>query len=95
MVKVAAFALDGYELIFYPKDHAPEHFHLSQLGERWEMKILFMLCTQTHLEIRAKRPSRWPINYNPLSKSKTKELLLLIDQHKIALEAQWDYLQGE
>ena len=48
MVKVAAFKLDGYELVFYPQDHEPKHFHLSQIGERWEITVLFMLCTPTY-----------------------------------------------
>jgi hypothetical protein len=95
MAKVAAFTLDGYELIFYPKDHKPEHFHLVRLGYLWEIKVLFMLCTNTHLEIRSKKPSWWAANYNPLPKNKTRILLELISEHQDALKAQWDELQGE
>jgi hypothetical protein len=95
MVKVAAFTLNGYEFVFYPQDHEPQHFHLSQIGERWEIRVLFMLCTPTSLETRPKRPSRWPANYNPLPKNKTRELLWMICQHKTELEAQWNYLQGK
>ena len=94
MAKVTAFTLDGYELVFYPKDHEPEHFHLFRLVHSWEIKVLFMLCTNSHLEIRRKRPSWWAINYNPLPKNKTKILLGLISEHREALKAQWDELQG-
>ncbi len=87
MPKVSSFLLDGYELTFYPKDHEPEHFHLSKTGHRWEIKVLFMLCTETHSETRPKKPTWWNKNYNPLSKGKTKILLNLIFKAQSRLES--------
>lgn len=94
MPKVTAFVLDGYELTFYPKDHEPEHFHLSKIGYRWEISVLFILSTDIHLETRPKKPIWWKRNYNPLPKKETKILLHLIATHRKALKAQWDELQG-
>lgn len=95
MAKVKAITLQGYELFFYPKDHEPEHFHFLELGNSWEIKILFMLCTRFHLETRPKRPAWWTNNYSPLPKHKKKQLLQAICKHRIELKAEWDKLQGE
>jgi len=87
---VKAFKLDGYELIFHLEDHDPEHFHLSKKGEPWEVRIHFMLCTETHLETTPKRPSFWAKNYCPLKRAQAKELRASIVKHRAALLLEWE-----
>ena len=76
MATIKAFQLDGYELYFNYGDHDPPHFHLSQKGESWNIRVQFLECTDTHL---AWTPNR------PMPRIKKKELLEKISEHRQAL----------
>jgi hypothetical protein len=48
--RVEAFSIAGLDLWFPSSDHLPPHFHARRPGE-WEVRVFFLLCTGTHLEV--------------------------------------------
>lgn len=53
MGRVDAVSIAGLELWFNSSDHLPPHFHARKAGE-WELRVFFLLCTETHLEASVK-----------------------------------------
>jgi hypothetical protein len=51
--RVEAFSIAGLDLWFNSSDHLPPHFHARRAGE-WEVRVFFLLCTDTHLETSVK-----------------------------------------
>ncbi len=90
MSRVTCIQLDGYDLIFIPGDHTPEHFHLSKKGESWEVAVEFLFCTEKHLETRPVRPAFWKRNQHRLSGAILKQLREAIIANQAALLAEWE-----
>jgi hypothetical protein len=51
--RVDAFSAAGLDLWFNSSDHLPPHFHARRAGE-WELRVFFLMCTETHLEVSLK-----------------------------------------
>lgn len=77
--------LEGLEIIFYPNDHEPEHFHVRKSGE-WEIKVYFRLCTANHLEFEEK----WQLKSAGPSKIDRQRLREYVVQHRSHLESEWE-----
>lgn len=89
MAALSAFKLDGYELYIHSGDHDPPHFHLSEKGENWVVKILFLTSTDTFLDWVPSIPKRPSKDFTPLRHQKKKELLALIATHRDDILRQW------
>ena len=87
---VLCFQFSGYDLIFIPGDHTPEHFHLSKKGESWEVALEFQLCTEQLLETRSVRPATWKSTEQPLKGKQLKDLCKHIVDNRLALLEEWE-----
>lgn len=57
MGRLSAFSVAGLDLWFNSSDHLPPHFHARRAGE-WEIRVLFLLCAEGHLEYQVKWMAR-------------------------------------
>lgn len=85
MATVEAFEIAGLKMWFWSNDHDPPHFHAKRSGE-WEVKVRFLFEPADMVEI------VWSEKKPP---SKTlKSLTALAEEHRAALLAQWEQIQG-
>ncbi len=93
MSKVKLFQLSDYDLFFHTRESRfePPHFHITKPGESWKLKVLFMECTKSHLELEIE-PDH--LSVNPLPHNKSKELREQIATHQDALLTKWNEIIG-
>jgi hypothetical protein len=80
--RVECIAIDGLDLWFNSHDHPPPHFHVGRTAA-YELRVYFLLCTDTHLDFDLKWGS------GPSTKV-LKELRELAVQNRVALLEEWE-----
>lgn len=85
MATVEAFEIEGLKIWFWSNDHEPPHFHAKRSGE-WEVKVSFLLPAEEMIEL------VWA-EKKPTGKA-LKRLTVLAEEHRAALLAQWEQVQG-
>ena len=85
MATVEAFEIAGLKMWFWSNDHDPPHFHAKRSGE-WEVKVHLLFEPGDMVEI---------VWSEKIPASRTlKSLTALTEQHRAALLAQWEQVQG-
>lgn len=84
MGRVDAFSIAGLDLWFNSSDHLPPHFHARRAGE-WELRVFFLLCTETHLEVSLK----WADHKRAVSRSHIEALRRGAVQFSVELLQEW------
>jgi Domain of unknown function (DUF4160) len=82
---VDAFSVPGIELWFNSSDHLPPHFHASRRGA-WEIRVFFLLCTETHLEWSLK----WKDRRRTVARRALRKLRAKAVQCRAELIAEWE-----
>jgi hypothetical protein len=88
MPRLKAFELDQYDLRIFTNDHNPPHFHLSDYGETFELRIYFMDVSPGVLAADVVYPRTANV-VSLLRGAKRAELIELVLQHQDELLAEW------
>jgi hypothetical protein len=83
--RVEAFSIAGLDLWFNSSDHRPPHFHARRAGE-WEVRVFFLLCTDTHLEVSVK----WRDRRRHISRKHLEALRVAAVQFREPLLEEWE-----
>jgi len=65
------------------------HFHVTKSGEKWDVRVYFLTCTEGFLHMEYKRPRNPPANFDAISRAKRRELLELVLKHQAELFGEW------
>lgn len=91
MPKLQSFKIVGLILKFNSLDHMAPHFHVIKPGGKWEIRVYFLTCTQSFLDIKYKKPPNPPSDFDGISKNERKELLEKVLKNRDRLLIEWEH----